>query len=163
MAWTTLDTSELLQEFNSRELAALDAIKGQADLAGILDRAVAEFRGAIIAGGYTLGDEGTLPDGLKSACIALARWRFLVSVGKNEALQTKERQAAHDRATTLLDKISAQEYAVESPSTGAVRTGSWNSENKILMRGHPSPRPGPPAATDDYANSDAPQDASPAE
>ena len=161
MAWTTLTTDELLQEFNAREQAALDAIKGDAALAGILDRAVAEFRSAITAGGYTVGDEGTLPDGLKSLCIALARWRFLVSVGKNEALQTKERKDAHDRALTILDKIVAQDYAVESPTTTGGRSGSWNSENKLVMRTHPVPRPGDQysGTSGAYANDDAPADA----
>lgn len=161
MAWTTLTTDELLQEFNAREQAALDAIKGDASLAGILDRAVAECRGAIAAGGYTLGDEGTLPDGLKSHCIALARWRFLTSVGKNEALQTQERKLAHDRAVAILDKINAQDYAVEPPTATSTRAGNWNAENKLVMRMHPVPRPGTQyqGTSGAYANDDAPADA----
>ena len=73
--WSTLTTDEALQELTPQELAAINTIKGGQDtFTGILDRAVAEFRSAIFAGGHPLGEEGTLPDGFKSHCIALARW-----------------------------------------------------------------------------------------
>jgi hypothetical protein len=161
MAWTTLTTDEVLQEFTQHEQSALAQIKGGSSdaLAGILDRVVSEFRGAIRAGGHTLGDEGTLPDSLRGHAVAVARWRYLTSIGKAEALQTDARKAANTRAETILDKLALQELPVEPPDGGTYkRTGNWNSHNPLLPRSYPIPRAGTQGdnSADRGPNDDAP-------
>lgn len=159
MAWSGLTDQEVLDEFTPQEKATLNAIQGStATLARIVGRAIGETRGAVQGGGYPLGESGTVPDALRSDVIALARWRWLISFPSLKALQTKERKDAYDDAREKLEKVSQQKFSIESPTdSGASQSGSWNSENKLLMRTHPVP---PPAVQDPttmdrpYANPD---------
>lgn len=132
--------------------------------ADLMDQVVAEVRDAIRAGGYPLGEAGTIPMGLKNDCYSIFIWRFVSSLGEDKKLQTEKREKAEIAAQDKLKRISEKKYPVEPPTESTVSTsGSWNSENKIIMRTHPIP---PPAtqfpATDPtqspYANPDAPKD-----
>jgi hypothetical protein len=160
MAWTTFTSDAVLDEFTERERAALDAIKGRSAMDTLCARVVAEFRGAINAGSYALGDDGTLPDALHSHAAAVCRWRFLTSIAKAEALQTDDRKDANKRAEAILDKIAEMKWSVEAPAGTASRSGNWNSDNKLLTRTHPVPRPAAqfPGNSNSYANPDAPAD-----
>ena len=121
MSWRTLSTDEVVEEFNDRELQSLNAIKGREALGGILERVVARVRGAVYAGGTRLGEAGTIPDALASDAVAIARWRFLISVARNEGLQTKERKEAHDAAEERLRRVEAGDMAIEGPDEDATQ------------------------------------------
>jgi len=117
--WITVTEESVRDEFTPQEQAALTAIQGAAErLPGIVERAVAAARGAIRAGGYALGEEGTLPDELLGDVIALARWRWLLSFPQMQRLQTAERQAAHDRAQARLEAVARQRLGVQPPAPG---------------------------------------------
>lgn len=145
MSWSTITTTpatEVLQEFTPDELSLLNTISGATtNLSSILVRVVAEARGAIRAGGYELGSAGTLPDQVRNQVIDLARWRWLVAFPQLKPLQTDARKAAAEKAEELFRLISTQKVNIESP-TAAAAAASWNSENKIVGRAHPVPRPG---------------------
>ncbi|MEI7730179.1 MAG: hypothetical protein WCO56_11445 [Verrucomicrobiota bacterium] len=146
MAWATISADEVLSEFTPQEKTILDGIQAgtASSLAGILTRAINEVRGAIAAGNYPVGASATVPDGLASDVIAIARWRFLIAFPALKNLQTEARKQAFTDAQAKLKAISKQEFAVESPTAGVQRpTGQWNSENKLVMRTHPVP----PAST----------------
>lgn len=160
MPWTAPTATDALTEFNSDEKAQVDALTGDsANLATILARVVAQVRGDIRAGGYPLDADTTkIPDSLHSDCIAIARWKFLISLPKSEELQTDARKLAATDAIAKLKRIADGDYGVEQPATvSAPAAGSWNSANKILPRTHPQPRPGP-QADNAYANPDAVED-----
>ena len=163
MSWSAPTTADVLSEFTPQESAGLNNLQSASNLAAIFARAVAEVRDAIRAGGYALDADATkIPLGLHSDCIALARWRWLISIPSAKAMQTDPRKAAFDGALTKLDKISNQQWTVEPPTTTAA-AGSWNSENKLVGRMHPVPRPSTqsPAtgSPPPYANPSAPTDA----
>lgn len=166
MSWVTMVVNDVLSEFTPAEKTILDGIQAGAstNLTAILGRAIAEVRGAIAGGGYPLGAAGTIPDALASDVIAIARWRFLVAMPALAKLQTKERKDAFDGAQEKLKAVSRQEYAVEAPVAGTnPGTGQWNSENKLVMRTHPVPRPGTQfqgTTGKEYGNPDGPQDQS---
>jgi len=122
MAWITVTSDDILVEFNAAEKAAMDAVKGDDALASITAKVVAEFRDAVIASGHAVGEEGTMPAGLVGHAVALARWRFLLSLPRNAALQTDARKDAARRAETILDDIASGKRQVESPD-GALATG----------------------------------------
>lgn len=160
MPWTVPTAANALTEFNSDEKAQVDTLTGDsANLATILARVVAQVRGDIRAGGYPLDADTTkIPDSLHGDCIAIARWRLLISLPKSEELQTEHRKAAFTEAIEKLKRIAAGDYGVEQPTVvSAPGAGSWNSANKLLSRTHPQPRPGP-QGDNAYANPDAPQD-----
>lgn len=165
MAWSAPSAGDVLTEFNSGEDAAIRAAQAvdESNLATVLERVVAEVRDAIRSGGYPLDDDETkIPLGLHNDAIAIARWRYMLSVPKLLSLQTKERKESFDRAISKLDRIAKQEWAVEPPADALVaKSGTWNSENKIVMRGHPIPRPAQQsqALPGRYANDDAVEDA----
>ena len=164
MSWPSAPTSsDLASEFTPDEIALVTELQGgTSNLAVVVSRAIAEVRDAIRAGGYDLDAEGTLPLGLHSDCIAIARWRYLISLpNAAKELQTDARKSAYEEAQKKLGKISNQEWAVEPPSLNDQRRfGNWNSENKVLPRTTPVPRPGTQFAPHDgqYANPDAPAD-----
>jgi hypothetical protein len=162
MAWHQITDQDVLEEFTPAEQAALKGIQGADSLPRVLARVIAQVRGAIRAGGYELGDDNTIPDQLDGDAVAIARWRWLISFPQLKALQTVERKQAHDDAQKRIDKVAQQEMKVESPNPGTTaNSGSWNSENKITMRTHPTPRPSTQQGqqTDAYANPEGPADA----
>lgn len=164
MAWTALTSADLLKQLSVAEHSALKAVQRtlSADLDDIVANAVAEMRDAIRSGGYELDTtDGTLPKGLHNYTVAIARWRLLLLLPKDESVQSKPRETAYDDAVKIRDRISQQDYYVEPPVATAKSAGNWNSENKIVGRTHPVPKPASqfPAGTNDYANPDAPPDA----
>jgi hypothetical protein len=161
MAWKQITDADVLEEVSPPEAAMMKAAAGD-KAAVFVARAIAEVRGAILGGGYPVGDAGTLPEGLHSDALALARWRWLIAFPALAKLQTKERKDAFEAAQRRLQAIQDREYGPESPVAGSnPTTGQWNAENKLNMRTHPTPRPSSQAGSssaDDYANPSGPSD-----
>lgn len=143
MSWLipVLDDRMRMRVLTPQEWATLKNIQGAADQLPLeWSGAIEEVRGAISGGNYPLGDAGMVPSGLVNDVIAIARWRLLTGFPLLQKLQTKERKDSFDGAQERLSKIMAQDYGVESPTPGREpSTGSWNSENKLIMRTHPVP------------------------
>ena len=165
MSWSAPSSAEVLQEFTPSEVNLLTiAQAGATNSAAILSRVVAEFRDAIRAGGYGLDADITkIPLGLHTDAIDVARWRMLTALPQLKQLQTDARKAAADRAFAKLVLIADQKYSTEPPAAQPVANpnGNWGSENKLIMRTHPVPRPGSqyPPTPNDYANPTQPPDA----
>ena len=89
----------------------------------ICDQVVAQVRQAYAFSNRDLGEDGTIPAGLKERAIAIALWRFVSEgVAKNEGIQTKQRESTAAEARKYLDQIAAAEIGkVSAPSVG-VRT-----------------------------------------
>ena len=163
MSWATIAATEVLEEFTPAERAQIANVQNGADnLTSILARVVGMARGHIRAGGYTLGDTDTVPDQLRLDVIAIARWRYLIALPQMKALQTPERKQAHDDAMERLLQAANQKLNVEAPddATDPAPAAKWNSENKIVPRAHPVPRPGTQQQgdTNKYSNPTGPTD-----
>jgi hypothetical protein len=171
MAWEILTTEDVLAEFTIAEASAIRSVMGSGSGSGLpflnIDVKVAhvidEVRGFIAAGSYPLDPilDNTIPLSLFEDAIAIARWRLLIVLPSLKQLQTPERQAAFDEAMKKMYLISSQQWGVEPPTPDTnPKTGQWNSENKLIMRTHPIPRPAtqftPQINT--YANPTAPAD-----
>ncbi len=169
--WEVFTTEDVLNQFTIQEAAAIRTLQGSGSGSGPpflnLDEKtvhiIDEVRGYIVAGGYAVDQvfDNTLPIGLFEDAISIARWRYLISVPSLKQLQTEERRLAFEAAMKKLMAIAEQKFFVQPPVPSASsRDGNWNSENKILMRNHPPPRPAtqftPQINT--YANPDAPAD-----
>lgn len=165
MPWNTPTEADVINRLTPAELAALKNIQGAIDLIPLLlaDR-VASAQGNINAGGFPLGPAGTIPDQIKTEVLAQVRWDLLVAFPGLEKLRTPDRKDAAANAEKKLDAISRQEIRVESPTPPINPvTGQWNSENKLIMRTHPTPDPATQFQTDSstappYANPNAPAD-----
>jgi hypothetical protein len=132
--WITLTAEDVVDELSSQEATMMTAAAGD-KAAKFAERAVAEARGAIVGGGYEVGEDGTIPEGMKSDVIAIARWRWLIAFPQLLKLQTKERKDAYDDARKKLALISEQKFVPESPTPGTNPAGgSWGSETKLKMR-----------------------------
>ena len=168
MSWPTAPSStDVLSEMTASEAALITRLQAGTDnLPVICARVLGEFYDAIMASGSDLDTAGTLPLGLHSDFIALARWRFLVTLpDSSKTIQTDKREKAANQAMEKLKLIVKQEWAVQAPGAPVPansRFGNWNSDNKIVGRTQPVPRPGvqfaPP--TEEYANPTAPADLS---
>lgn len=160
MAWTALTADDVLSELTPAEASTLQTLLAgstpEQKLQPILVRVVLDIQGNIKSGGYPCDPDSTkLPPGLLSAAVAIARWRFLISVPDSGTLATKERKDANDAAEAKLKLVAQQQWSPEAPTAPVnPSSGNWNAENKLIMRTHPVP---PPATqlteTDtDYAN-----------
>jgi len=168
--WEVLTSEDVLSEFTVAEAGAIRSLQGSGSGSGlpfgnidaITIRVIDEVRGYVIAGGYTVDDDPrTVPISLFNDAIAIARWRLLIATPSFKQLQTDERKEAFDLALKKLLLIAQQQFAVEPPTPDAnPRGGNWNSENKLVMRTHPVPRPGSQFTPQEntYANPDAPAD-----
>jgi hypothetical protein len=146
MSWSAPTAADVLSELTPAEATKFQNVLGGASttekVEPILDRAVAEIRGAIIAGGYAVDDdESLIPKSLLSDSIAIARWRLITSLPDVTAVESDARRYAFERSLEKLDKIAAQEWSVEPPTEpppGATSVdGNWNSEVKLTMRTNP--------------------------
>src|SRR6266853_1597626 len=129
MSWSAIAAAEVLQEFNPKEQAKLAEIQAAVDnLTPILGRIVNMVRGTIVAGGGRVDQPGTIPDQLREDVIAVARWRWLISLPAQEGdtLQSKQRQAVHDDAMKRFDKIAAGSVKVELPTTPVITASPAN-------------------------------------
>lgn len=137
--WNTIIKNEVLEEFSPAEQTSMTTALLTDELPSILARTVNMVRGRLKAAGNTLGDTDTIPNSLRDAVVAIARWRLLIALPKLAMMQTAERKAAYDDAMKLLDEISKQEIPIEPPADGSFpRGGTWGSETKIVMRTHTS-------------------------
>ena len=76
-----------------------------------------------------------------------------------KALQTKEREQLNQDALDALTAITTRGMNVEPPAGTVTTTGNWNSQNKVVGRMHPVPRPGTQTQGGaGYANPDGPTD-----
>ena len=115
--WTTPSATDAL--LTDQERNSLQVIQGAADkLQGILDKEIAAARGAILAGGGRLDQEGTLPDQILPDVLALVAWRYLIGYPALNSLQTPERRAAYDDARATLRAIARGAQKVELPAAG---------------------------------------------
>ena len=175
MSWQIFTTEDAISQFTQAETSAIRTLQGSgsgwgsgsgtqyANVDIIVANIIDEVRGYIIAGGYAVDetDPRTLPIGLFDDAIAIARWRLLIATPSFRQLQTEERKLAFDKALEKLALIAQQLFVVEPPVPSVFgRDGMWNSENKLIMRTHPTPRPGAQFTpqTNTYANPDAPED-----
>ena len=164
MSWAAPSSSDVLTEFTTQEANAIQSAQGASgsNISGILTRVVAEIRDYIRAGGYSLDSDTTkIPLGLHNDAITITRWRLLLAIPALKNLQSEGRKDATERAEKKLRDIAAQKFSVEPPTAGTNSvTGSWNSENKLINRTHPVPRPGVQYSpqTGTYGNPDAPAD-----
>lgn len=163
--WKALTRQDFIDQLTEDEATAVEAIQGSDDkIAAILVKVIAQVREDILAGGFELHATTTfIPEGLHNDAISVLRWKVLTSLPEMADLQTDARKEENTQALRKLRDIALGDRKVEPPtgSTGFQSAPKWNSENKIVGRMHPTPRPGQQQGNADgaYANDDAPQDA----
>ena len=135
----------MVQDLTPAETLVLRSIANSTTgLAEKLSDTVLEFIGAIRAaqGPEAVILDGTVPDQLRSHIKALTVWRYLRSFPQFQKIKTKEREEAGKDAERIYEKICARTYgAIESPYEAPRTAGNWNSENKLILRTHPTPPP----------------------
>ena len=118
-----------MSEFTASEAAAIQNIQGavSSNLAAILSRVINEVRENIRAGGKPVDPNSstTIPSGLFSDAVAVARFRLVISVPQFAMMKTDSRKDEYDRAMKKLDNIALGKYGVEDPTgtVGASRGG----------------------------------------
>ncbi len=128
MSWITFTEDDVLAELTPGEKRAFDTLlEDDVSLPAIATKVVDRIRGAILSGGEKLGKKGTIPGSLAMDAVAIARWRFLLALPKNESLQTAERKAAHDDALAHLKIIATGNERIENPDDPADREVSLPS------------------------------------
>lgn len=120
--WIQLADTDVFSA-TSAERLTIAGIKRVDDLSDICAQVTLMVRQAYILSNRDLGDDGTIPEGLKDRAISIAMWRFIsTGVPRMPAIQTRERQEAAKEARTFLDSIShAQVGTTTTPAIGCKR------------------------------------------
>lgn len=166
--WVTLTVDDILSGMTARErddFAKTSVTVGVPDrLEPILGNMVAEIQGVIAsrADNPSPPAEDVIPAEFKRHAIALVRWDILTSIPGYSPGDA--RKLAYENANTFFVKVSEGKIRpraqVASGAPAATPTsGTWNSENKIVGRMNPTPKPGiQGGGSGRYANDDAPGD-----
>ena len=121
MAWITLTEANLGERLAAAELAALQSAAVGAygnTVPDVLASVVAEVRGRVAANGRNqLGAAGTIPDELKAAALAIARWRILSRLPGMKSLQDEARRSEYADALSLLAAVADGKFAILQPET----------------------------------------------
>ncbi|EDY16690.1 hypothetical protein CfE428DRAFT_5803 [Chthoniobacter flavus Ellin428] len=137
------------------------AVGGVDPVADAIANITAEVRSAVRTGNQLDTDPTKIPRSLKRLAVQMILFALMERIG----VPLSDAQAKEsDRHAKRLEQLYERKEVLEPPdspdTTGSpVNPGMWNSENKLIMRTHPTPVPGvqfPP--TGGYANPDAPQD-----
>lgn len=124
MAWISITADDVLTKLAGAELSvfrtAATAV-GQADpLPEIIEQVVDEVRGYVAAcARNTLGSAGTIPAKLKSATLAMIRYRLITRLPISIK---EERKQEYRDALDLLSDVAACRFAVEEPTTATTET-----------------------------------------
>lgn len=125
--------------------------------------AVARVRRAVASGNPLDSDPEKVPGSLKGVAARMALYALMERL--RMPLSPDQRDTRKADQSDLL-RIADRKVLVEAPDSPQETSpvpqnlGSWNSENKIVPRTHPVPRPGlqRPASAGKYANPEAPED-----
>jgi hypothetical protein len=106
--------------------------------------------------------ELVIPAGFKARAVSIARWRILITVPgyqPGEARKLDFEKADAFFAKVAEGKIRPRQEVEEDAPAPTPTSGTWNSENKVLGRMNPTPKPGAQGGgSGRYANDNAPQD-----
>lgn len=166
MNWTSISADDLKAAGLGFvvDRARTTAVGGADPVEEEIANAVARVRRAV-GGGNPLDYDGTkVPGSLKGVTVRLALFALMERI--RLPLTEDQRETRKSDYSDLL-RIADRKVLVEAPDTPTEDSpvpqnlGSWNSENKILPRAHPVPRPGvqqPGGGAGKYANPTGPED-----
>lgn len=132
MNWLQLNTADVLKELTPAEQRTLENIQGATNNLGeIVGDVAAEFRQAITDSGVDISTtaSGFIPPGFRGQAVALARWRWLISIPQAKAMQTAERKEAAEKAEKLIEAIANGDRPVAAPdaTTGGIAGPSFGT------------------------------------
>ena len=131
--WIELSDTDVMPA-NSQERIGVSTAKGRDDLQDICDQVVQQVRDAYLSGGRPLGDDGTIPSGLKMRAIAIALWRFITEgVGKNEGVQTRSREDGFKDAVAYLQRIA--ERTIKGTGSAQIVSGQPRQATRKTLGG----------------------------
>jgi hypothetical protein len=111
MPWRNLSSNEV--RLSPAEKAALQAIQGSDSICDeIVANVIGEFRDAISVRAIALGEEGTIPDLVRTHVINRVRWLWLCEYPQLKALQTEHRKSLNDSAEKALADIASGDLKV---------------------------------------------------
>lgn len=123
MAWIVPSENDLGERLAAAELTALQNAATGAHgntVPDIMTSVVAEVRGRVAANKQNLlGAAGTIPEELRGAALAIARWRALSRLPGLRSLQDDARRMEYTDALALLASVARGEFAIEQPEDAA--------------------------------------------
>lgn len=123
MSWITITEADLGERLAAAELTALQtAATGTHGntVPDMLASVIAEVRGRVAANkANRLGASGTIPEELRSAALAIARWRALNRLPGVKMLQDDARRLEYTDAVAMLASVADGKFAIEQPAEPA--------------------------------------------
>lgn len=163
--WTTITADHLKAAGHGDIMSRASAIAAGAvePVADAIENAVAAVRLAVMAGNALDADPEKVPLSLKGLTVRMAVFALMGRI-RLKLGDDQQKQAERDEQQLL--RIEQRKVRVEPPddpeTTDLVapqNRGTWNSENKLLGRTHPAPRPAAQRSGDGrYANPEGPED-----
>lgn len=162
--WTSITPDDLKAAGHGAIMDSAQTLAvGDVDpVADAIADSVARVRLAVSAANVLDTDTTKVPKSLKGMVVLMALFALMQRIG---LALSEDQRAARKEGNDDLKLLAARKVRVEladDPDTATTppNPGEWNSENKIVMRTHPVPRPGNQFTpqTNTYANPDAAAD-----
>jgi len=123
MAWITLSITDVKPKLAGAELSALQTAAlsaGQSDpVVEMIAEVINEVRGYVAACNRNiLGAGATIPDKLKSAALAMIRYRAATRL-PGKAFLSEDRVRENEAAIHLCEQVAACKFAIEEPDTAS--------------------------------------------
>jgi hypothetical protein len=124
--WITFTAASVASRLTGPEMTALKSAAkasgqdGDELLSDCIDRAVREVRGSVAGcSRNTLGEEGTIPDELEDATLAIVIYRFISRLpgAAAKALLGQIRSTNYEDARDLLKQVAACKFGIVPPET----------------------------------------------
>jgi hypothetical protein len=134
--------AQISSRLTAPESAMLTNASGvQSQLNNRLTDAIAVFRSAIAAIGFTLGPTNTVPDVFRNEVQSYAVWEWLSDFPQLKQFKTDERRDRYKEAQKTITDISNRRCgAIENPG-GFSPAGNWNSNSALIGRMQPTTPP----------------------
>lgn len=138
MSWAAVTVDMVKTRLAGPEVAALQTAAlatGQVDpLPDTIAQVVDEVRGYISAGGSVLETGATIPSKLRSATLAIIRYRLITRLPV-KSLMTEARKEENDAAVRLLERVADGKFSVEeavTPTTEVIGAPTPSVTGKTL-------------------------------
>lgn len=161
--WTAITRDDLKSAEHGSliDRAGTLATGGEDPVAEAIAKVVARVRRAVRQGNRLDLDPAKIPDSLKESAVLLVVAALARRIGfpLDDDTKSAVRDAREELKGIAEKKLQVEPADDPDEAAGPVNPGTWNSENKVLGRTHPVPKPGVQRPGDGrYANDAAPED-----
>lgn len=130
MAWTTPTADNVNARFTDTEREVFSGFNAESldPLPEVIAQCVSEIRGYVAGcASNVVGPDGMIPERLMGALVSMVRYRLIVRLPTATPAFVEQRRREYEDALSLLDKVAACKFAVDTLNENQTQTESGNT------------------------------------